>query len=636
MADEVARLVAVMEAQLRGFTKGMEQAQRIADQKFGQIERRMNRTEKIFGTGFATIGRSLTRFLSVAAITAFTRSLLNTADRLSDTAAQIDITTQQLQELQYAARATGGSADAIAGALGFLNDRLGDAAKGEGELAEIMRELNIPMGDAVTVLHALADATKNAGTQAERARIATAAFGKAGKDNISFLQQGSDGLRTLADEAHRLNQVWSPETVARLDKLRESFSSLSAAFTNLAAGPMATVLSNMSAFINDLSRGDWADRAEVLMALLSGGYRTGGTRPDISADEQFNRRLGSIQKELFDTETSQLYASGSQRAKDRVTALRAEMAEMFAGLDSPMSKGMPARPDGAPPPPKPGGADPEKTLLAYLGLPDLPSGDKFMELYWQTMADRAEAAYGRQVAERRGEPRALTAPEIAPVNVLESLLTDAPFVELSEIERTYTDALISGAEEAAVAWGDSYDLMASAAFNAFTTMEDTFVQFARTGKLEFSQLVDSIIADLARIAVRQAITDPLTRGFAAALDSLGGGGGNWGQTGTPLFQASAGGIARRPSIFGEAGPEAAVPLPDGRRIPVELRMPASPNAAGRAVHLTTQLHWTLEVRGNGDKELIANMRAGMGEIMRQYDRELPARVNRLANDPHLR
>src|SRR5690606_18402017 len=34
-----------------------------------------------------------------------------------------------------------------------------------------------------------------------------------------------------------------------------------------------------------------------------------------------------------------------------------------------------------------------------------------------------------------------------------------------------------------------------------------------------------------------------------------------------------GGIARSPSIFGEAGPEAAVPLPDGRSIPVDLRSP---------------------------------------------------------------
>jgi len=35
-----------------------------------------------------------------------------------------------------------------------------------------------------------------------------------------------------------------------------------------------------------------------------------------------------------------------------------------------------------------------------------------------------------------------------------------------------------------------------------------------------------------------------------------------------------GGIADKPSIFGEAGPEAAVPLPDGRTIPVTITQPA--------------------------------------------------------------
>lgn len=34
-----------------------------------------------------------------------------------------------------------------------------------------------------------------------------------------------------------------------------------------------------------------------------------------------------------------------------------------------------------------------------------------------------------------------------------------------------------------------------------------------------------------------------------------------------------GGVSKSAAIFGEAGPEAAVPLPDGRRIPVDLRMP---------------------------------------------------------------
>ncbi|OZB10702.1 MAG: hypothetical protein B7X67_06060 [Rhizobiales bacterium 39-66-18] len=53
-----------------------------------------------------------------------------------------------------------------------------------------------------------------------------------------------------------------------------------------------------------------------------------------------------------------------------------------------------------------------------------------------------------------------------------------------------------------------------------------------------------------------------------------------------------GGVARRPSIFGEAGPEAAVPLPDGRRIPVEMRMGDRAVAAQQApvVNLTFENH----------------------------------------------
>jgi hypothetical protein len=43
---------------------------------------------------------------------------------------------------------------------------------------------------------------------------------------------------------------------------------------------------------------------------------------------------------------------------------------------------------------------------------------------------------------------------------------------------------------------------------------------------------------------------------------------SWSSLGIPAF--ANGGISNGPSIFGEAGPEAAVPLPDGRRIPVQI------------------------------------------------------------------
>lgn len=77
----------------------------------------------------------------------------------------------------------------------------------------------------------------------------------------------------------------------------------------------------------------------------------------------------------------------------------------------------------------------------------------------------------------------------------------------------------------------------------------------------------------------------------AALGGMSGGGGlnlfgfadgGIASRGRPvaLPKFAGGGIARSASIFGEAGPEAAVPLPDGRRIPVDLRMPEPVRASG--------------------------------------------------------
>ncbi|WP_179119596.1 phage tail length tape measure family protein [Ensifer adhaerens] len=50
----------------------------------------------------------------------------------------------------------------------------------------------------------------------------------------------------------------------------------------------------------------------------------------------------------------------------------------------------------------------------------------------------------------------------------------------------------------------------------------------------------------------------------------------------PLKTFARGGVSRTAAIFGEAGPEAAVPLPDGRNIPVKLMEPRVPRAATKS------------------------------------------------------
>ena len=51
--------------------------------------------------------------------------------------------------------------------------------------------------------------------------------------------------------------------------------------------------------------------------------------------------------------------------------------------------------------------------------------------------------------------------------------------------------------------------------NTFKGMEDSLVNFVKTGKLSFSDLANSIISDLIRIAVRASITGPLASAFGS-------------------------------------------------------------------------------------------------------------------------
>jgi len=149
------------------------------------------------------------------------------------------------------------------------------------------------------------------------------------------------------------------------------------------------------------------------------------------------------------------------------------------------------------------------------------------------------------------------------------------------------DYLFSAADVAS----QSRDMFA----NAFGAAEDSIVQFVKTGKLSFSDLADSIISDLARIAAKQMITDLFGNmmagwmggGVTATGNSLVSSGtqginarlsagltphAKGGVYDSPSLSAYSGGVYNSPQlfafakgagVFGEAGPEAIMPLKRG-------------------------------------------------------------------------
>ena len=135
------------------------------------------------------------------------------------------------------------------------------------------------------------------------------------------------------------------------------------------------------------------------------------------------------------------------------------------------------------------------------------------------------------------------------------------------------DKTLNGIQRGAQQYFDTIKSFAeetgAAVSKAFQGMEDALVKFVMTGKLNFSDLTRSILADMARIAIRQAIMKPLMGLFPFLKNANGNA---FAKNGIVPYRK--GGIVNSPTMFkfggsnlgimGEAGPEAILPLQRGK------------------------------------------------------------------------
>ena len=130
--------------------------------------------------------------------------------------------------------------------------------------------------------------------------------------------------------------------------------------------------------------------------------------------------------------------------------------------------------------------------------------------------------------------------------------------------------------------------LADIAMNGIDGLTDAVMNFAKNGAAAFKEFAASVLQDLGKMLIRFAIFKGLGilfpgLGVAATGGATGPGsaaplkafanGGVMSNNVIPLKRYAQGGIARSPemALYGERGPEAYVPLPDGRTIPVKVK-----------------------------------------------------------------
>jgi len=122
------------------------------------------------------------------------------------------------------------------------------------------------------------------------------------------------------------------------------------------------------------------------------------------------------------------------------------------------------------------------------------------------------------------------------------------------LTKEWTAGVVVAMQDYAQSAMDAAQNMYTALSSTFQNIEDAFVQMVQTMKFNWSGLIDAIIADLTRVAVRGVITGPLTSWLQGVMSEGFGG-----------FRQAGGAVRKGLSyIVGERGPELFTPRVSGR------------------------------------------------------------------------
>jgi len=200
----------------------------------GAVFRSLSAVVPLMGaiTGAASIAGMVKLVSSYAA---WSRELVQTADN-------IGITTQQLQQFEDATRLAGGNASDMAGSLKSLHDNLADFNIGRGnatEVGQMLNRLGVNARDATGHLRSAGDLmpeliAKIAALKdpADRARIATGLLGAEGDKLVETFRQSSQSFAQWFSDASRYKEL-TDEQKKSLQQFSEAQGRVGVAFDHL-------------------------------------------------------------------------------------------------------------------------------------------------------------------------------------------------------------------------------------------------------------------------------------------------------------------------------------------------------------------------------------------------------------------
>jgi hypothetical protein len=547
----IAKLSIDLEARLAGLQQGLDKAGLLAEKQAAAISGAFGKAN----AAATALGATLAGALGAAGITALFRATVDGLDKLNDLSDATGASVENLSALEDIALRTGASMDVAGDAIVKMNKALADAKPGS-DAAAAFEALNLSVEelkrlDPVEAFQKLAVSLGNFANDGNKARIVQELFGKSLKEVAPLLKDVAEAGRlqatvtteqaqaaetfnkqifALQKNAVDLARTISGPLVAALNELYGALKGDGAGAVNqYLAVPLqaVTVLGANVAFVMrgiGTEIGGIAAQAAAVARLDFKGAATIGElmRADAkAAREEFDkleRRLMSM-----GNATQASYSNEGRNAAARLPSLPASLGKAKPGASA---------------------AYPVDSLAVY-------QAEQLREAF--EAIDKLNRAWEPTQYVNAGD-------------LFEAELLRKAFEDIAEVNRE-AEKSVKDLKEPVNEVGQELGLVfSSAAGEAIAKFEN------------LRQVLKGVLADIAQIAIKKTITEPLSKFIGDSLSGfslakLFAANGQAFGAGGQVQPFARGGVVDSPTLFkfakgtglmGEAGPEAILPLQRGR------------------------------------------------------------------------
>lgn len=572
MAAALGSLVVSLSANTAEFTKGMDKASYQAQKTMQDMQNQA----KAVGTAMGVMAVAAAGAMAVMA-----KRAIDSADGLSKMSQKTGLAVEQLSQLQHAAGLSGVENESLEKSIRLLNISIAEGLAGDKGRIAAFKSLGITQADlgkgTQEVMMMMADAYSKSTDGAGKVAVGNALMGKSSADMIPFLNGGRIAIMEMMTEADKLGLTISTDFAKSAEEFNDNLSRIETLSNRLAislgsdlvnglgkamkamadavveggalAGVIAgiqTLLTGDDRYKNNKALDEYTGRLLTAQNALSAARASGMDPRGIAAREKYVELMKSelhtaqSYKQVLDEEDARVagLAKAAQDTKTRTGEIK------FSNGDTPSKKGkdpdadfkrymdnlqgqidktqelsavetllLEIRRGGLTVSPAQQQQltdiaqiiDKEKELVAVLNLKReaaMASGDainKANEEYQSRLSNLLAATPSANLEKQRSDMKLLT-DEFEAGRLSESLYLEAVSARL-DITAEKIDKSKSAAEELGMTFTSAF--------------EDAIIE----GKA-LSDVLDGLIQDMARMAIRKSITEPMAAYVTAGLSSL--------------------------------------------------------------------------------------------------------------------